>query len=246
MAEMAILNDVTSCMGCKACQTACKQWNELPAEETNFALTGSYQNPAELSNKTWDLVKFTEWETGNEVKWSFSRRTCLHCTDAACIDICPPEAITHTEEGFVIINRDKCVACHMCEEACPYNVPQVGDIAVKCNFCINRIRNELEPACVKACSTSALLYGEREEMLKKAHEAADKSPDYKVYGEDELEGLHVLYVLPDESERFKLSRNPQPGSLVYLLKALKYCLPGSLACSLGARIIGKGNNKQQS
>ncbi|SDL78687.1 4Fe-4S dicluster domain-containing protein [Halarsenatibacter silvermanii] len=244
MTEMAILNDVTSCMGCKACQTACKQWNELPAEETKFQDTGSYQNPADLSRITWNLLQFTEWEDGDEVNWDFSRRACVHCTDAHCIDICPPEAISHTEEGFVIIDREACVACGMCEEACPYDVPNVEEIAAKCTFCIDRVRNNLEPACVKACSTDALIYGERDKLLERAHAAADEDPDYKVYGEEELEGLHVIYVLPGESERFQLSRDPRPGDMVYLLKALKYCLPGSLACKVGAKLIG-GSQKRK-
>ncbi len=246
MGEMAILNDVTKCMGCRACQTACKQWNELPAEETEFVHTGSYQNPADLSRVTWNLLKFTEWENGEEVSWEFSRRACVHCTDAACIDICPVEAIAHTEEGFVIIDREECVACGMCEEACPYDVPNVEEVAAKCTFCIDRVRNDLEPACVKACSTSSLVYGEREELLERAHAVADEDPDYSVYGEEELDGLHVIYVLPGESERFELSRDPQRGSMVYLLKALQYCLPGSLACSVGSRLLGKGGtNKKQ-
>lgn len=245
MAEMAILNDVTGCMGCKACQTACKQWNELPAENTGFADTGSYQNPADLSSLTWNLVQFNEWEEEEEVSWAFSRRACLHCSDAACIDICPPEAINRTEEGFVIIDREECLACGMCEEACPFDVPRLGGEARKCTFCLDRVKNDLKPACVAACSNEALVYGEREKLVERAHEIAGRDPDWQVYGEDELDGLHVIYVLPAESERFQLSRSPQPGGMVYLLKALKHCLPGTLACSVSARLLADRDEPQR-
>ncbi len=245
MTEMAILNDVTSCMGCRGCQVACKQWNELPAEKTSFAQTGSYQNPPDLTATTWNILQFTEWNNDNEVNWAFSRRACMHCTDAACIDICPVEAISKTAEGFVAIDKDDCVACGMCEEACPFQVPKTGEIAGKCNLCLDRIKNDLQPACVKTCSAGALKYGPREDLLAEAREISAKHPDWQIYGEEQLEGLHVIYVLPDESDRFQLAKSPQPGNLVYLLKAIKFCLPGSLACSLGSMLVGKGGKKKE-
>ncbi len=243
MTEMAILNDVTKCMGCRACQTACKQWNELPAEATSFAATGSYQNPADLSSKTWNLVQFNEWEDAGNVNWAFSRRSCLHCSDAACIDICPADAINRTEEGFVIIDKDECLECGMCPEACPFDVPHLGSTARKCTSCIERVKNGLEPSCVAACSNEALIYGEREQLLEQAREISARDPDWQVYGEEELEGLHVIYVLPEKSERFELSRSPQPGGMVYLLKALKYCLPGTMACRVSARLLNDKEKK---
>ena len=242
MTEMAILNDVTKCIGCRACQSACKQWNELPAEKTTFANTCGYQNPADLSHNTWTLVKFIEWDENQEVRWNFLRLACKHCSDAACQEICPVDAIDQTDEGFVIINQEECVTCGMCKEACPYDIPRMGATATKCRFCIDRVYNDLEPSCVKTCPTSALLYGPRDEMLERAHEISRKNPDWHVYGEEELDGLHTLFVLPGKLETFELVKNPKHGKIIDFTKALKYIIPGSLLIS-GLKLISGVDDK---
>jgi len=117
MSKKAILFDPTRCIGCRACQVACKEWNDLEGETTTNR--GSYENPPDLSPKTWVKLEWREVERDGKVEWLYTFRACLHCTDAACEQVCPTEAISHTEEGFVIIDRQLCIGCGACVEECP-------------------------------------------------------------------------------------------------------------------------------
>ena len=231
MAELAILNDVTRCMGCRGCQVSCKQWNELPAEKTQFFAGNGYQNPADLSFNTWSLLKFTEWGNNGRVNWAFHRRACMHCSDAACVEVCPTGAMHHSEEGFVVLNEDDCVGCRWCQGACPFDVPRFEQKASKCILCFDRVRSDLPPACVKACSAGALHFGPRDEMLARARNRVAERLGRTVYGDTQLGGLHVIYVLPDEPARFDLPETPRPGSAVGVIKLLKCLLPGGLLVS---------------
>ncbi len=231
MTEQAILNDVTKCMGCRGCQVACKQWNELPAEETQFFGGNGYQNPADLSFKTWSLLKFTEWGDNGRVKWAFHHHACKHCTEAGCVEICPTRALRHTAEGSVVLKEEACIACGLCEGACPFKVPKVEKTASKCILCTDRVHSGLLPACVKACSAGALQFGSRQDMLARARERVQEVPGSTIYGDEQLGGLHVIYVLPDEPARFDLPEDPKPGYAVGLLKLLKCVLPGGLLVS---------------
>lgn len=243
MAELAILNDVTRCVACRGCQVACKQWNELPAEQTRFFAGEGYQNPGDLSFRTWTLLKFTEWSENGRVNWAFHRRACMHCSEAACVEICPTGALRHSEEGFVVLNRDDCVGCRWCESACPFDVPRVERTASKCIACVERIRSDLLPACVKACSAGALQIGPRSEMLLRARARVAEVPAASVCGDTQLGGLHVIYVLPDKPERFELADTPRPGDAAAVVKLLKCVLPGGLLVSavLALSRLGPGS-----
>ncbi|MFH1651993.1 MAG: 4Fe-4S dicluster domain-containing protein [Chloroflexota bacterium] len=170
MADKAILYDASKCTACRGCQITCKQWNEndeaIPTVENGVQASnwGSYENPRDLSPTTWIKMKFTEVEPApGKVRWLFTRRACMHCTDAACVRVCPNGTLYHDENGFVVYNHDTCTGCGYCVDACPFDVPRLaysGPLGIagkmsKCSFCTspgyNRIAEGMEPACVKTC-----------------------------------------------------------------------------------------------
>ena len=210
----AMLVDFSLCMGCRACQVACKSWNQNEAEKTeNY---GTYENPPDLSSKTWTKIKFVEEGKSPDVKWFFRRMMCQHCTEAACEKVCPPKAISHQETTAVVIDQDKCTGCKYCISACPFNVPRYDaetNTAKKCTLCIDRISNEMEPACAKACAPGAVKFGERADMVKIGKERVDilkdaGNADAKLYGETELGGLGVMMVLTAKPETLGLPADP--------------------------------------
>lgn len=227
MAEKAILFDTTRCMACRACQVACKQWNGLPGEVTTNR--GSYENPPDLSPDTWIKVNFVEMNRNGGIGWLFTRRACMHCTDAACVRVCPTKALYHHALGFVAYNKDICSGCGYCVDFCPFHVPRsqrnlATGIAKmdKCTFCttlgLDRIAAGYQPACVKTCPPEALIYGERRELVAegKKRVAALQTKGYKkayLYGDRELAGLHVMYVLDDSPQVYGLPVNPQVPAL---------------------------------
>jgi len=223
MADKAILYDATKCTACRGCQVACKQWNEREGETTiNW---GSYENPKDLSTQTWLKIEFREYPDNGSVKWLFTRRSCMHCTDAACVKVCPTGALFYHPLGFVSYDRGKCSGCGYCSQFCPFNVPRLDTNRGsglgrmdKCTLCttqgLDRIDNGYEPACVKTCPPDALVYGDRAQLMTtgKAKVQALKAQGYtnaNLYGEKELGGLHVLYALDDSPAVYGLPADPQ-------------------------------------
>jgi formate dehydrogenase iron-sulfur subunit len=206
----ARLIDTSKCMACRACQVACKQWNELPAVSTEQQ--GTYENPPELSGHTWIRVEFRE----RPGEWLFRAHTCMHCTEASCEKVCPTGAISHQGET-VVIDQEWCIGCGYCVQACPFHVPHKDEItgtARKCTFCIDRVSNDIEPACAKACPTGAIQFGERADLIAAAHDRvqilrADGHPNACIYGENELGGLHTIYVLTDRPSVYGLPEEPK-------------------------------------
>ncbi|MDY6912333.1 MAG: 4Fe-4S dicluster domain-containing protein [Chloroflexota bacterium] len=216
----AILYDATKCTACRGCQVACKQWNELETEKTTSK--GTYENPPDLSPDTWLKIKFNEISrNGNgSIDWIFTRRACMHCTDAACVTICPSGALSHNALGFVQYDKDKCTGCGYCVEFCPFQVPRMKGSKItgigkmnKCLFCVDRVTNGLKPACVATCPTGALQFGERDELVAIGKRRVQKIkaiyPQASLYGDKELGGLHVLYVLPYSPEVHGLPASPK-------------------------------------
>ncbi len=238
----AILYDATKCTACRGCQAACKQWNELEAEETKN--TGSYENPADLSYRTWLKMRFAEVDNGGDLAWLFTRRSCMHCTDAGCVKVCPTKAVDKTAEGIVYIDRQKCTGCGYCVEACPFDVPRLDGSRVtgkakmfKCILCKDRVDNGLEPSCVKSCPPGALAFGERDDMVAMGKaRVAELGSDALLYGEDELDGLHVMYVVNHPLEDHKLPVDPEVSPAVTLwqdiLKPVGYGVVGVVAAGL--------------
>jgi formate dehydrogenase iron-sulfur subunit len=200
MSNKAKLIDLSKCTGCRGCQLACKQWNANPAKQTTNR--GTYQNPPDLQPNTWTLIRFQEISNGNGVKWLFRKDGCMHCTDAACVEVCPADALYHTKFGTVGVRRENCIGCGACVDACPFGIPKLDaetEKAFKCDMCTTRLENKLEPACVKACPTGALQFGDQADMMKKAYKRVKElGGDASVYGDKFVDGTHVIYVLTEK------------------------------------------------
>jgi len=231
MAEKAILFDPTRCTACRGCQVACKQWNEndefIPAVENGVQSVnrGSYENPPDLSPSTWLKMEFREKVRNGKLDWLFTRRSCMHCTDAACVKVCPTGSLYHHELGFVAYDKDTCSGCGYCLEACPFDVPRstrdlLSGIAKmdKCTLCttpgLDRLAEGEEPACVKTCPPGALIYDDRSKLVATGQErvkalVAKGYNNAYLYGEKELGGLHVMYVLDDSPDVYGLPVSPQ-------------------------------------
>ncbi len=262
MAEKAILYDPTRCTACRGCQVACKQWNEndefIPTVENGVKAEnrGSYENPPDLSPQTWIKMEFREVERKGKLDWLFTRRSCFHCTDAACVRVCPNGTLYHHQLGFVTYNKDICIGCGYCVDACPFDVPRVSGNRIigvgkigKCTFCttagLDRIAQGWEPACVKTCPPRALLYDDRDKLVAEGKKrvstliANGKSNAY-LYGEKELRGLHVLYVLDDSPEVYGLPVDPQIPAPVYareVIRPLGWALGGLALVGLGLNYL---------
>jgi formate dehydrogenase iron-sulfur subunit len=182
----AFLTDSTLCIGCKACEVACKEWNEVPSD--GFRLTGfSYDNTVGLGHSTWRHVKFVERSglaarpadagyRSHALRWDFSSDVCKHCENAGCLEACPTGSIVRTEFGGVFIQPDVCNGCGYCVVACPFGVVdrRPGDgRAFKCTFCYDRQKAGLKPACATACPTESILFGEVEELRERAARRLD-------------------------------------------------------------------------
>ncbi len=223
--RVTMLIDVSKCIGCRACQVACKQWNQLKAEETQFS--GTYQNPPALSGNTWTLVRFNEVEgksPNKTTEWLFRKDQCHHCGEATCEQVCPTGAIQRTDKGVVFINQSICAGCKYCVETCPFQTPHPDHetgTARKCWMCLDRLQHGMEPACATACPTDTVRFGTRVEMLDLARsrlaELKKENPDANIYGDDDmLGGLGVMYVLPEKPSVYDLPGNPQiPHSKIY-------------------------------
>jgi formate dehydrogenase iron-sulfur subunit len=250
MADFAILYDSSRCSACKGCQVACKCWNGLPSptEKNVQSFTGSYQSPLDLNGDTRLIISFdeaagdpdTQW---NRVRWAFGRRSCQHCSNPACASICPSGALSVNEDtGFVTVTEDKCIGCKYCSTACPFDVPRYHGKQPKinkCTGCPERVANGRAPACVQTCQPGALLFGDREEMLalgkeRVAHLQSKGFKDASLYGENELDGLHVITVAKYDLASHGLPANPQINPFVGLVDLAKPVI----ALAAGATVVG--------
>ena len=217
MARKVKLVDITKCCACKGCQTACKNWNQLPGVETEFV--GSYENPADFCVDTWCRVKFNEYDEDG-IKWYFTKYQCMHCTDAGCIAVCPVNSLVKTEMETVKNIYDECIACGACVPACPFDVPRGGDVMMKCTLCFDRIGHGMTPACARTCPTGAVSFGDLDDKIAEAEDRLGElqergHPNPQIYGKDELDGLGVIYVLPDDPDKCGLPAEPEISATTY-------------------------------
>ncbi|MEX0737695.1 MAG: 4Fe-4S dicluster domain-containing protein [Bacteroidota bacterium] len=201
--KKAMLIDITLCVGCNACQVACKEENGLADTEEH-------------------ILSPTAYTVLNEYDGTYVRRMCQHCDDPTCVSVCPVGAFTKTEAGPVLYDADKCIGCRYCMQACPFQVPRYEwadnyPRVQKCKFCAGRLEKGLQPACAEACPTGATKYGDRDDLIREAHERIKAEPEKyvnKVYGVEEVGGTSILYIssVPFEELGFKtnLSKIPLP------------------------------------
>lgn len=245
---LGFFTDTTLCIGCKACEVACKQWNQLP--DDGFVFTGmSYDNTGALGPSTWRHVLFVERAGPAEhFAWLMMSDVCKHCERAGCLEACPTGAIMRTEFGSVYVQPDVCNGCGYCVPACPFGVidrRQDDGRAWKCTLCYDRLRGGLEPACAKACPTDSIQFGPLDELVAHARARTrtlrERGVDARLYGADAAEqpgteGLHAFFLLTDEPAAYNLPPDP-----VVPTRAAPQAWSAAAAAALGVCLLALGS-----
>jgi formate dehydrogenase iron-sulfur subunit len=251
--EYAKLVDISRCIGCKGCEVACKEWNELGIEPTeNF---GSFQSHRDLTPDTWLLMRFNEVEMAGEVHWLIKKDACLHCEEPGCLYACPaPGAIVQYDNGIVDFNQESCIGCQMCVSGCPFDIPRFNPETrkvYKCNMCIDRVESGLEPACAKTCPTNAIAWGTKQDMVTLAEQKLERlrARGYEnavLYDPPGVGGTHMMYVVPhgDQLGEYDLpadaTATPSALSTLYGLKKLGASALGIGLLAAGLHYLGFG------
>jgi formate dehydrogenase iron-sulfur subunit len=213
--------DTSVCIGCKACEVACKEWNQLPEKEDELGFLGqSLDNTGELNGSTWRHVQFIDnvpdqtMGEGNGKAFLLMSDVCKHCRHASCMDVCPTGAIIRTEFDTVFIQEDVCNGCRNCIAACPYDVIDIDeerDVARKCTLCYDRLQGGMEPACAKACPTDSIQFGPLDDLRARAkkrekqlHSQGIKEANLYGADDDVYGGLNAFFLLMDKPEAYKL------------------------------------------
>jgi len=228
LAAVCKLIDTSTCIGCKACEVACQEWNDLPPETT--VQLGTYQTMPGLTPNFWNLIKFREYETDTGLHWLMRKDQCMHCADPGCLKACPaPGAIVQYSNGIVDFQQENCIGCGYCIAGCPFDIPKFNTKTkkvYKCTLCADRVSVGLEPACIKACPTSCLQFGTKDQMLQMANKrvAQLKAAGYEqatLYDPPGVGGTNVITVLAlgDHPEAYGLPKNPTIPWAVQLWKS---------------------------
>ena len=230
--EVAKLIDTSKCIGCKACQVACLEWNDT--HEEVGVNHGVYDNPMDLTPASFTVMRYSEWinpETEN-LEWLIRKDGCMHCEDPGCLKACPaPGAIVQYSNGIVDFVHENCIGCGYCIKGCPFNIPRISKVdhkAYKCTLCSDRVAVGQGPACAKACPTQAIVFGTKDEMKAHAEKRIEdlKSRGYAnagLYDPPGVGGTHVMYVLhhADKPEVYAgLPNNPSISPIVELWKGV--------------------------
>ena len=222
--RMGFFTDTSVCIGCKACEVACKEWNGVPEDGLAFLAT-SYDNTGALGASTWRHVAFIEQRRGDEVtgpggmRWLMSSDVCKHCTSAACLEVCPTGALIRTEFGTVVVQPDVCNGCGYCVPACPFGVidrREEDGRAWKCTLCYDRLKDDRPPACAQACPTQSIQFGPLLELRRKAEERVETlkatgESAARLYGADPSDGIGgagAFFLLLDDPEVYGLPPDP--------------------------------------
>src|SRR5258708_31946822 len=255
--HVGFFTDSSICIGCKACEVACKEWNHVPVDGLNF-LGSSYDNTGELGANSWRHVAFIEQnrpvaaDGSGGMRWLMNSDVCKHCAHAACLEVCPTGALMRTEFGTVVVQSDVCNGCGYCVSACPFGVIErrEGDgRAWKCTLCYDRIGDGQEPACAKACPTQSIQFGPVDELRDRArlrvdalHEAGETGARlYLEAPDDGIGGGGAFFLLLDEPEVYGLPPDPVdttrdlPRMWRHVATAAGALLVGGLAAALSGR-----------
>jgi formate dehydrogenase iron-sulfur subunit len=219
--------DSSVCIGCKACEVACKEWNGVPGDGLTWTGT-SYDNTSALGHATWRHVKFVEDARDGMPTWDFSSDVCKHCEHAGCLEACPTGSIVRTEFGGVFVQPDVCNGCGYCVVSCPFGVvdrrPDDGR-AFKCTFCYDRQKAGLTPACAKACPTESIQFGDLEELRTRAEArlatlAGRGVTDASIYDpqHSSVGGTHAIFLVRGNPARYNLPADPEVPT-VHLARA---------------------------
>ncbi len=232
LTPVAKLIDVSKCIGCKACQVACLEWNDM-TEKVGIN-SGSYDNPRDLTPNSFTVMRFTEWVNpeSDRLEWLIRKDGCMHCADPGCLKACPaPGAIVQYTNGIVDFVHENCIGCGYCVKGCPFNIPRISKVdnkAYKCTLCSDRVAVGQGPACQKTCPTQAIVFGTKDDMKKWAEGRIKdlKSRGYKnagLYDPQGVGGTHVMYVLQhaDRPEIYaRLPRDPKISPIVEAWKGV--------------------------
>src|SRR4051794_22015128 len=257
---VGFFTDPTVCIGCKACEVACKEWNEVP--DDGFTWSGnSYDNTGRLGASTWRHVLFLEQDRqkgtqivsshslGNDddpFRWLFLSDVCKHCEEAGCLEACPTGSIIRTEVGSVFVQDDVCNGCGYCVVSCPFGVidrrpqplPNAGG-AFKCTFCYDRQKSGLTPACAKVCPTESIVFGRLDDLRTRARQRVDELKtagynDAQLYDpiDTSVGGLHAFFLLLGEPQSYGLPPKPEIPTIY-----LKGAWLAAAAAALGAAAV---------
>jgi len=252
LAGKGFFTDTSVCIGCKACEVACKQWNQLPMDDLDWDAT-SYDNTHTLSANTWRHVTFAEIPgaggPGAQTNWLMMSDVCKHCEHAGCLEACPTGAIMRSEFNTVVIQQDVCNGCGYCVPSCPFGVVDLnlGDgfaasdgKAHKCTLCYDRLTEGLEPACAKSCPTDSIQFGDVAELRERAQRRVDslraQGLNAYIYGDEQVGGtngigdLHAFFLLLDEPQKYNLPEAP--------VLPQNHTLPGILTMAATALALG--------
>ena len=243
---VAKLIDISKCIGCKACQVACMQWNDL-RDEIGTTI-GVYDNPIDLTDQSWTVMRFAEYENPDgRLEWLIRKDGCMHCEDPGCLKACPaPGAIVKYANGIVDFVSSNCIGCGYCIAGCPFNVPRISskdNKAYKCSLCSDRVAVGQAPACVKTCPTGALLFGAKEEMVVRGTKrVADlKERGYAqaaLYDPAGVKGTHVMYVLQHGDQPQLYSDLPADPKISPWVSVWKGVTKPLLSIGLGMAVLG--------
>jgi formate dehydrogenase beta subunit len=244
---VAKLIDVTTCIGCKACEVACLEWNGYAFQETSFDNT--YQTMPDTRWNYWNLIRFNEvTHPDGTFSWLMRKDQCMHCADPGCLRACPADgAIVQYVNGIVDFQQENCIGCQYCVTGCPFNIPKFNSETkkvYKCTLCSDRVSSGLEPACIKACPTGCLKFGSKQDMKAAAEERAAQLREHTshknagVYDPPGVGGTHVIYVLHDINNPEAYGGLPKDPHVPWLVRMWKGPMKWLGGLAMTAGVVG--------